>query len=89
MVQVAGVTNSTGATSRDVAQAAGDIGLEAEKLRLEVDDFLVTMQDDGERRGYERIAGTGSVAALRMAGRGRLSTEVRDLSCGGRRWSAT
>jgi methyl-accepting chemotaxis protein len=85
MEHVVGVADSAGDASRDVLAASGEIGREAETLRVEVDQFLTAVRDDSdsaERRRYERIDGKGAVARLQAAGR-TTEVGVRNISRGG------
>ena len=68
MEHVVGVADDAGASSRDVLAASSEIGREAETLRVEVDQFLTAVRDDGdsgERQRNERIEANGAVATLR------------------------
>jgi methyl-accepting chemotaxis protein len=67
-----------------VSQAATAIGRESETLRVEVDQFLTAVHDDGaERRGHERTAGKGASVELRASGQDRLRLVLEDISRGG------
>ena len=71
MEHVVGVADDAGASSRDVLAASSEIGREAETLRVEVDQFLTAVRDDGdsgERQRNERIEANGAVATLRAVG---------------------
>ncbi len=84
MREVAGVAENAGGVSREVLEAADGIGQESEKLRSEVDNFLLAVRDDSrERRGYERIAGGGALATLRMPGGDEVRARLKDISPGG------
>jgi methyl-accepting chemotaxis protein len=84
MAHVVHVAGDAGSASREVEAGATNIGLEAETLRATVDEFLATVQaDSGERRRFERIAGNGVIAMLRVAGREAVRAVVRDLSRSG------
>jgi methyl-accepting chemotaxis protein len=68
MEHVVGVSDDAGASSRDVLAASSEIGREAETLRVEVDQFLTAVRDDGdsgERQRHERTEANGAVATLR------------------------
>lgn len=76
MKQVVNGSDEAGAVSQQVLEAAGSIGQEAERLRVEVDGFLAAVRDEtGNRRRYERIPGNGAMALL--AGRRRPDSQVR------------
>jgi len=84
MREVAGLADDAGQVSQEVLRAATGIGKEAETLRVEVDQFLSTVRDDGgERRGFERIPGNGVNVTLRVPGRPAVTVPLRDLSRGG------
>ena len=84
MGHVVEVADTAGAASRDVERGAAEIGQEAESLRGRVDQFLEAVRtDSGERRRFERLAGNGVSAMLRVAGRAPARVVVRDLSRGG------
>ncbi|CAH2603176.1 HAMP domain-containing protein [Rhodovastum atsumiense] len=84
MRQVVGMSDEAGTVSRQVLDAANGIGEEADKLRIEVDHFLATVRDeDGERRGDERVAGSGARVTLSTAGRAPIQVELRDISRAG------
>ena len=71
MEHVVGVADDAGASSRDVLAASSEIGREAETLKVEVDQFLTAVRDDGdsgERQRNERIEANGAVATLRAVG---------------------
>ncbi len=85
MEHVVGVADGAGDASRDVLAASGEIGREAETLRVEVDQFLTAVRGEGdgaERRRYERLDAKGMVAALRASGRS-AEVVVRTISRGG------
>ncbi len=85
MEHVVGVADGAGDASRDVLAASSDIAREAETLRVEVDQFLTAVRDDGdtgERRRYERIDAKGAVATLRAAGRTE-EVRVHNIARGG------
>jgi methyl-accepting chemotaxis protein len=84
MEEVAGVADRAGGVSQEVQEAAATIGLEAEKLRAQVDHFLSAVRDDiGEQRRYERISGNNAQATLRIAGRDPQRVTIEDMSRGG------
>ncbi|CAH2602103.1 HAMP domain-containing protein [Rhodovastum atsumiense] len=77
------VSQEAGAISRQVLDAAGEIGTEAARLGTEVDQFLAAVRDDtGERRRYERIPGNGATGTLMVNGRS-AALPVIDISRGG------
>jgi methyl-accepting chemotaxis protein len=85
MEHVVGVADNAGDASRDVLPASGEIGHEAETLRVEVVQFLTAVRDDGnngERRRYERIDAQHAAATLRASGR-TAEVVVRNMSRGG------
>ena len=85
MEHVVRIADGAGDASRDVLSASGEIGREADTLRVEVDQFLTAVRDDGdnrERRRYERIDAKHMVATLRASGR-NAEVSVRDISRGG------
>jgi methyl-accepting chemotaxis protein len=85
MRHVVELSDNAGAASGDVLSGAVAIGEEAEKLRTEVERFLVVVRSEGgERRRYERIDGRNAQVVLRQQGReGRYT--LLDLSRGGAR----
>jgi methyl-accepting chemotaxis protein len=84
MQSVTGLADGAGKVSQEVLQAATAIGLEAAKLRTEVDQFLAAVHDDGgERRSYERIAGNGATVGLHVPGRPPVRVMLMGLSRGG------
>ena len=85
MQQVVSVSDNAGNISRDVLSGAADIGNEAQKLRTEVDQFLVAVRDeaDDERRQYERIGVSGITFGILAKGRPSERVEVRNVSRGG------
>jgi methyl-accepting chemotaxis protein len=85
MQQVVSVSDNAGNISRDVLSGAAHIGDEAQKLRTEVDQFLVAVRDDAddERRHYERIGVSGVTIGVRVNGRAPARVEVRNVSRGG------
>ena len=85
MEHVVEVADGAGDASRDVLAASAEIGREAATPRVEVDQFLTAVRDDGnsgERRRYERIDAKDMVATLRAAGR-TAEVSVRDIAHGG------
>jgi methyl-accepting chemotaxis protein len=84
MVHVVEVADQAGEASRKILSEAAEISSESEKLRLEVEQFLKAVQSDtGERRRFERIAGNGVAATLRLPGKTAMKATISDLSRGG------
>ena len=83
MAHVVEVADGATSASREVMAGSGEIGREAETLRVEVDQFLVAVRDEtGERRKYERVEGNGAKATMRAAGK-TTQAVLRDMSRGG------
>jgi methyl-accepting chemotaxis protein len=84
MGHVVQVADQSGDASRKILSEAAEISSESEKLRLEVEQFLNAVQSDtGERRRFERIAGNGVTAILRLPGKPAAKVIIGDLSRGG------
>jgi methyl-accepting chemotaxis protein len=84
MENVVQVADRAGNASRNILGEASQIGTESEKLRREVEAFLQAVQtDSGERRRFERIAGNGVSATLRIPGTAAAKAVVHDLSRSG------
>jgi methyl-accepting chemotaxis protein len=84
MRHVAEVAASSGATGRDVQEAAGDVSTIAGTLSGEVNHFLAAVRgDDAERRRYERLPGNGQPAELKAEGHAAIAATVIDISRGG------
>jgi methyl-accepting chemotaxis protein len=84
MGQVVQVADRAGDASRKILSEAAEISSESEKLRLEVEQFLSAVQNDtGERRRFERLAGNGVTAILRLPGKPGAKVIIGDLSRGG------
>ena len=85
MQEVSSISEQTDAASAKVLEGAGTVGRDADTMRGEVTQFLSAMAStDGEdRRRYERVAGNGAQAVLRMQGRPELRVEIHDISRGG------
>ena len=85
MDQVLAMAEQTDDASHSVRIAADEVGQTAETLQTEVGDFLSAMsqEDNGERRSYERIAGTGAHATVKVGRENEVDAEVRDISRGG------
>jgi methyl-accepting chemotaxis protein len=83
--EVSAISESTDAASGMVLTGADDVGREAETIRDEVTGFLRLManDDEGERRRYERIAGGGLQATLRIGKGGEQTATIQDVSRGG------
>jgi methyl-accepting chemotaxis protein len=85
MEQVVSVSQNAGGISQQVLTGAGDIGEEARKLRVEVDQFLAAVRDETseERRRYERVTVTGARVGVRVANAPPRRVELRNISRGG------
>jgi methyl-accepting chemotaxis protein len=84
MENVVQVADRAGDASRNILSEATEIGSESEKLRREVEQFLNAVQTDAaERRRFERLAGNGVVAMLRLPGAAAVKASIQDLSRGG------
>ena len=84
MAHVTQAAGTAGTVSEQVLTVAGNIGEEAGRLRVEVDQFLAAVRDDaGERRRYERVPGNSATAVLRADGRAPTRVAILDISCGG------
>ena len=85
MEHVVTVADKAGGISRDVLSGAAEIGREAETLRIEVDQFLDAVRDDGnaERRQYERLAVRGMTVGVRAKGYPAADVMLRNISRGG------
>ena len=84
MESVVQAADRAGDVSRTILQEATEIGTEAAKLRLEVEQFLNAVQTDaGERRRFERISGKGVSATLQLAGTNAVKTVIHDISKSG------
>jgi len=83
MEHVVVVADKAGGVSRDVTDGAGEIGRQAETLRIDVDQFLAAVRSDsGERRRYERVSANQEPVTLRAQGRD-TKARLRDISRGG------
>jgi methyl-accepting chemotaxis protein len=85
MQQVSSIAEEAEITSQDVLTAADEVGRTADKLREEVEHFLTAMASSNEtnRRRYERIDGSGSLARLRAPGLAETDIAIQDISRGG------
>jgi methyl-accepting chemotaxis protein len=85
MQQVVTQSQQAGGQSRDVLSGAADIGVEAGRLRIEVDQFLAAVRADGteERRLYERQSGAGATVTLSRPGAADMRAALRNISRGG------
>ncbi|HEY0185367.1 MAG TPA: methyl-accepting chemotaxis protein [Rhodopila sp.] len=84
MGHVVQVADEAGDASRNILGEATEIGTASERLRREVEEFLTIVQtDSGERRRFERIAGKGLSATMRLAGAPAVTALIQDLSRGG------
>lgn len=83
MTEMAAIAGRTGMTSHKVLAASVDIGRVAEVLRLEVDQFLLSMTKDEFSRSYERISVNNISAKLKIFGEQEVQVTVSDISRGG------
>jgi methyl-accepting chemotaxis protein len=83
--QVSSIAVDTDATSRKVLADADEIAAKAHSLQSEVIEFLRVMAstDEVNLRRYERIAGHGATAGLRVPGGSVQRAEIIDISRGG------
>jgi ABC-type transporter Mla subunit MlaD len=81
MGHVVQVADQAGDASRNILTEAAEIGTEPEKPRQQVEAFLHAVQtDSGERRHFERIAGSGVSATLTIPGTAPVKAVIHDLS---------
>ena len=72
------------AISREVRDAAVEVGRESDTLGAEVDDFLAAMREAAdERRHYTRLPGHNVPVRLHLEGRGSVAGRLADISRGG------
>ena len=85
MEDVLTIAQETDIASRSVLTAADDVGVTADTLRTEVNDFLAAIKrDEGDdRRVYSRVPGLGTVVTLNLQGHSEAQTVVKDISRGG------
>jgi len=85
MHEVASVSETTVASSQTVQQNAHEVSSTADVLRSELSQFLeaIAKTDDADRRRYERIAGAGTQAVLRVRGGQEIRVPISDVSRGG------
>jgi len=85
MQEVSEIAERTGESSGKVLSCAGDVGHNAETLRVEMTQFLDAMAhaNEEERRRYERIPGHGARATVRAVGRAEANAAIVDMSRGG------
>ena len=85
MQDVSATSETAEAASQSVLGNADEVGKTADVLRSELTMFLQAMAktDDADRRRYERIAGNGAVATLRVRGRQEMQAAIVDISRGG------
>jgi methyl-accepting chemotaxis protein len=84
MENVVQVADRAGDASRTILSDATEIGAESERLRQEVEQFLNAVKTDtGERRKFERIAGNGVTATVRLPGAAAVKAVILDLSPSG------
>ena len=83
--EVSTISVGTDTTSRKVLADAEQIAHNADTLRDEVTEFLCAMANTAEEnlRHYERIAGNGAQAVLRVPGRAPLHVPINDIARGG------
>jgi hypothetical protein len=81
MEHVVQVADEAGNASRNILTEANAIGAESETLRHQVEAFLQAVHtDSGERRRFERIAGSGVSATLTVSGAAAVKSVIHDLS---------
>jgi methyl-accepting chemotaxis protein len=85
MQDVSATSEAAAQASRGVLEGSEEVDRTAGTLRGEVTDFLAAMSctDEEERRRYERIAGNGQKARVRLPGQPELPAPVKDISRGG------
>jgi methyl-accepting chemotaxis protein len=85
MHTVLAIADESATASQTVLTAADGVGRTADTVRGEVEQFLRAMVEctEDERRRYERIAGDGARAVLRIAGRPETELPIKDMSRGG------
>jgi len=85
MQEVLSASEHTDAASGKMLAGADEVGLHADTLRGEVAHFLqaVASTNAEERRSYERIAGNGAEAVLRVPGGATQRVAIIDISRGG------
>jgi methyl-accepting chemotaxis protein len=85
MQDVSSISEQSDAASAKVLAGASDVARDAATLRGEVTQFLGAMAHvtEEERRRHERIAGQGTVAVLRPAGKPEIRAVIQDISRGG------
>jgi methyl-accepting chemotaxis protein len=84
MEHVVQVADRAGEASRNILSDSNEIGAAAEKLRQQVEQFLNAVNSDsGERRRFERLAGNGVTAMLRLPGAAAVKAVIQDFSRSG------
>jgi methyl-accepting chemotaxis protein len=84
MQHVVSGSDEASAVSQQVLESASNIGVEAERLRGEVDQFLIAVRDEASnRRRYERLPGNGAMAMLATCDGAAMSVVIQDISRGG------
>jgi len=84
MGHVVEVADQASEASSSILGEVAEISSASEKLCLEVEQFLSAVQSDtGERRRFERIAGNGVTAMLRLTGKPAVNLIIGDLSRAG------
>jgi methyl-accepting chemotaxis protein len=84
MKDVVAVADRAGEVSQKTLAESRHIGAESTTLRTEVEQFLDAIKtDSGDRRRFDRIAGQGLIATLRLPGAPPIGVAIHDLSCSG------
>ena len=85
MQEVSTASEHTDAASGKVLEGADAVGRDADIMRNEVTEFLKAMASTSEedRRRYERVAGNGAQAVLRVPGGAAQRVTIKDISRGG------
>jgi methyl-accepting chemotaxis protein len=85
MQTVSGVSEAAEASSLSVVESADKVGGMADVLRVELKEFLQALASAGEseRRGYERIPGSGAHATVRGPDTPEFRAPIEDISRGG------
>jgi methyl-accepting chemotaxis protein len=76
------ISQETETTSQMVLTAADKVGLTADSLHAEVNDFLAAMkrEEAGDRRSYERFDGHGVHATVSVAGQPDVTAPIQEIS---------
>jgi methyl-accepting chemotaxis protein len=92
MRYVADAAETAGETSRSVLTVAADVAGVSGELHTELEHFLAAINEDesnsagkseSERRHFERLAGSGARASLRIESGKEISADVIDVGRGG------